>query len=305
MRPVFQWYFGSRQVELGKRTQVMGVLNLTPDSFSAGRPFALPEEAVQQGLQLIEEGADLLDLGGESTRPGVRVGAETGVSAAEELRRVLPVIDGLKKAKPATLISIDTYKAEVARAAVAAGAEIVNDVSGLNWDPEMAKAVAELHCGVVLMHTRGTPEDWRDLPPEPRIVQVVQHELHVAVEHAIEAGVSHDHIVVDPGFGFGKNFENNYPLLTNFKDLHSMGFPLMVGVSRKGFLGRTAGARFGGDLPPQSRLPASLAAAVIAVMQGAHIVRVHDVRATVEAVSIADAVVQTSEGGNPWFDAYS
>lgn len=305
MRPVFQWNLGNRRIELGKRTLVMGVLNLTPDSFSDGGRFASSEEAVQQGLRLIEEGADLLDLGGESTRPGVRVGADPGVPASEELRRVLPVIEGLKKTKPGILISVDSYKSEVARAAVTAGAEIVNDVSGLSWDPEMAKAVGELGCGVVIMHTRGTPEDWRDLPPEPRIVQVVQQELHDAVQHAVSAGVQHDRIVLDPGFGFGKRLENNYPLLTDFKDLHSMGFPLMVGLSRKSFLGHTAGARFGGDLPPLQRLHPSIAAAVIAVMKGAHIVRVHDVRPTVEALAIADTVIEKAEGGNPWFDAYS
>ena len=305
MRPAFQWNLGSRRIELGKRTLVMGVINVTPDSFSDGGKLHSPEEAVQYGLRLLDEGADFLDIGGESTRPGTRVGSEPSVTVAEELQRVVPVIEGLKRAKPEALISVDTYKAEVARGAVLAGAEIVNDVSGLTWDPEMAKAVGELSCGVVLMHTRGKPEEWNTLSTEPRIVQVVQHELHVSVQHAIAAGVHHDRIVLDPGFGFGKRFENNYPLLTDFKDLHSMGFPLMVGLSRKSFLGRTAGARFKEDLPVDKRLHPSIAAAVIAAMKGAHILRVHDVRPTVEAVAIADAVIETKEGGNPWFDAYS
>ena len=305
MRPHFQWNLGKRQVELGTRTLVMGVVNVTPDSFSDGGQFQSPEEAVQHGLALLAEGADLLDVGGESTRPGVRVGGEPEVPAEEELRRVLPVIEGLKKAKPEVLISVDTYKADVARAAVSAGAEIVNDVSGLAWDPAISKALAELNCGVVLMHTRGTPSDWHDLPPEPRIVQVVQQELHASVQQAISAGVHHDHVVLDPGFGFGKRFENNYPLLTNFQDLHSMGFPLMVGLSRKTFLGRTAGLRFQGDLGTLQRLFPSIAATVIAAMKGAHIVRMHDVRPTVEALAIVDAVLEKQEGGNPWFDAYS
>jgi dihydropteroate synthase len=313
MRPTFQWNLGNRRLELGKRTLVMAVLNVTPDSFSDGGRFASSDEAVQQGLRFIEEGADILDVGGESTRPGSSVAASaTGVpdrkpaiSAEEELQRVLPVIEGLKRAKPDLFISVDTHKAEVAKAAVSAGAEIVNDVSGLTWDTGMAKTVAGLSCGVVLMHTRGTPDQWRNLPPEPRIVQVVQQDLHVAVQHAIASGLQHDRIVLDPGFGFGKSFENNYPLLTNFQDLHSMGFPLMVGVSRKSFLGRTAGIRFNGDLPPQQRLYPSIAAAVIAAIKGAHIVRAHDVRPTVEALAIADAVQEQAEGGNPWFDAYS
>lgn len=307
MRPVFQWNLGVRRIELGKRTLVMGVLNVTPDSFSDGGKFRNPEQAVQQGLRLLEEGADILDIGGESTRPGVSVGGGSAVSASEEMARVLPVIEGLKKINPNLLISIDTYKAEVARAAVAAGAAIVNDVSGLTWDPDTASSVGSLACGVVLMHTRGKPADWGNMPPEPRIVQVLQQELHVSVQHAISAGVQHDRIVLDPGFGFGKRFDNNYLVLQKLQDLHSMGFPLMVGLSRKGFLGRTAGARFGGDLPAEGRLHPSIAAAVISALKGAHIVRVHDVRATVEAVAIVDAVLADDNGHtvNPWFDAYS
>jgi dihydropteroate synthase len=306
MRPAFQWNLGARRIELGARTLVMGVLNVTPDSFSDGGKFQDPERAVQQGLRLLEEGADILDIGGESTRPGVPVAGDAAVTASEEMARVLPVIEGLKKVNPKVLLSIDTYKAEVARAAVAAGANIVNDVSGLSWDPAMAASVGSLPCGVVLMHTRGKPSEWADMPPEPRIVQVVQQELHVSVQHAIAAGVQHDRIVLDPGFGFGKRFDNNYLLLQRLQDLHSMGFPIMVGLSRKGFLGRTAGARFAGDLPAEGRLHPSLAAAVISAMKGAHIVRVHDVRATVEAVAIVDAVL-ADEGQtvNPWFDAYS
>jgi dihydropteroate synthase len=306
MRPVFEWNLGARRIELGNRTLVMGVLNVTPDSFSDGGKFKSVDEAVAQGLRLIEEGADFLDIGGQSTRPGVNLTGEGAMTSSEEMARVVPVIEDIKRAKPETLISVDTYKAEVARAAVGAGAEIVNDVSGMTWDPEMAATAGGLLCGVVLMHTRGKPGDWRDLPPEPRIVQVVQHELHEAVQRAIGAGVQHDRIVVDPGFGFGKRFENNYPLLQKFEDLHSMGFPLMVGLSRKSFLGRTAGIRFKGDLGPQERLHPSVAAAVIAAMKGAHIVRAHDVRPTVEALAIVDAVLDDGEqGGNPWFDAYS
>ncbi len=305
MRPIFQWNLGKRQIELGKRTLVMGILNVTPDSFSDGGQFSSPQQAIEHGLRLVEEGADFVDIGGESTRPGVRVGEDPSVSPEEELQRVLPVLEGLRRAQPNVSISVDTYKSEVARAAVAAGAAIINDVSGLTWDPLMAKAVAEVLCGVVLMHTRGKPEDWRTLPPEPRIVQVVVQDLHASVQRAIGAGVQHDRLVLDPGFGFGKSFGNNYPLLTKFEDLHSMSFPLMVGVSRKSFLGRTAGIRFGGDLPPAARLHPSVAAAVIAAMKGAHIIRTHDVRPTVEALAIVDAVLENSGNVNPWFDAYS
>ncbi|ABF43496.1 Dihydropteroate synthase [Candidatus Koribacter versatilis Ellin345] len=302
---MYQWNVGSRIVELGKRTLVMAVLNVTPDSFSDGGQFPSAEAAVEAGLQMIADGADILDIGGESTRPGVKVGSDAVVSAEEELRRVLPVVEGLKKARPEILISADTYKAEVARRTVTAGAEIVNDVSGMSWDPQMIGTVAELACGVVVMHSRGTPEDWRDLPAEPRIVQVVQQGLHEATQKAIAAGVHHERIIVDPGFGFGKRLENNYPLLAKLEDLHSIGFPLMVGVSRKSFLAKTAGAKLASELKPLERLHPSIAAAVIAAMKGAHIVRVHDVRPTVEAMAIVDAVMLSSEDMNPWFEAYS
>jgi dihydropteroate synthase len=157
----------------------------------------------------------------------------------------------------------------------------------------------------VLMHTRGTPQDWRNLPAEPRIVEVVQRELHDRAHRATAAGVHHDHIVLDPGFGFGKSFENNYPLLAKFEELHSMGFPLLAGVSRKSFLGKTGGARFNRELAPQERVHVSVAAAVIAAMKGAHILRVHDVRPTVEALAIVDTVISNESDVNPWFDAYS
>jgi dihydropteroate synthase len=305
MRPVFQWNLGSRHLELGKRTLVMGILNVTPDSFSDGGQFSSSEEAAQRALQMADEGAEIIDIGGESTRPGVHVGGNASVPASEELRRVLPVVKELKRLRPELILSIDTYKSEVARASVDAGVEIVNDVSSLTWDLEMAKNVAALPCGVVLMHTRGKPEEWRSLPPEPRIVEIVEEELHAASQNAIAAGIHHDRIVLDPGFGFGKNFENNYPLLAKFEELHSMGFALLAGISRKGFLGRTAGARIKTELPAPQRVYPSVAAAVIAALKGAHIVRVHDVRPTVEAVAIVDAVLEDEDGVNPWFDAYS
>jgi dihydropteroate synthase len=305
MRPLFQWNLGTRTIELGRRTLVMGVLNVTPDSFSEGAQFHSPDDAVAAGLRMLADGADILDIGGESTRPGVRVGDNPSVSAEEELRRVLPVLERLKHQRPDAIISIDTYKSAVAKQVVSAGAEITNDVSGLTWDPQMTSTLASLSCGVVLMHTRGTPEDWRDLPPEPRIAELVHQQLQESSQRAITAHITHDRIVLDPGFGFGKRFESNYPLLAQFENLHTLGFPLLAGASRKSFLGRTAGARFGGELKPLERLHPSIAAAVIAALKGAHIIRAHDVRPTVEALSIVDAVLQKTDDGNPWFDAYS
>src|SRR5205823_11904761 len=178
MRPVFTWNLGSRALELGKRTLVMGIVNVTPDSFSDGGEHFTPEAAVAHALRLLDEGADMVDIGGESTRPGARVGADNpDVSVEEELRRVLPVISGIKNARPAAVVSADTYKSRVASAGAEAGAEIINDVSGLQWDPEMKSALAGLNCGVVLMHTRGRPDEWELLPKIPDLVLLVKREL--------------------------------------------------------------------------------------------------------------------------------
>jgi len=312
MRAVFDWKLASRSVLLGKRTLVMGVVNVTPDSFSDGGQFLDRGRAIEHALQLLAEGADIIDIGGESTRPGAKIavpaevsGKTSGVKPAvlktsapeksavtekEELDRVLPVIAGIKKKLPEALISIDTYKAGVARAAVQAGAEIVNDVSGLRWDPHMRKTVAELKCGVVLMHMRGRPEEWRTQPPASDIVTLVKRELREWVSAAMTAGVKRERIVLDPGFGFGKNFEENYPLLKRLEELHTLHHPLLVGVSRKSFIGRAV-ARDGKDAPVAGRLYGTLAAETAAVLKGAQIIRTHDVKACLEAVRVADIVV--------------
>jgi dihydropteroate synthase len=190
-------------------------------------------------------------------------------------------------------VSIDTYKARVARAAVEAGAEIANYVSGLRWDAEMAPTLAGLRCGVVLMHMRGRPAEWRTLPPLADPVGLVSRELREGAEAALAAGIGRERIVLDPGFGFGKSFDENYPLLAHFDELHQLGFPLLAGVSRKSFIGRTL-ARNGSDAPPQERLYGSLAAITAAILKGAHIVRVHDVKAAAQAARIADAIARRS-----------
>jgi dihydropteroate synthase len=287
MRSVFQWNLGARTLELGKRTLIMGIVNVTPDSFSDGGLYLDSERAIAHALQLLDEGADIIDVGGESTRPGTKA----PVSAEEELRRVLPVIIALKKQNPQALISIDTYKASVARAALAAGAEIVNDVSGLRWDSQMAKTVGEMKCGVVLMHMRGRPEEWRTLPPASDIVLLVKRELRDWVETAVRAGVRRERIGVDPGFGFGKNFEQNYPLLARFQELQSLGFPLVAGTSRKSFVGRML-AKDGKDAAVADRLYGNLAAQTALILKGAHILRTHDVKAAVEAARVADVVLE-------------
>jgi dihydropteroate synthase len=287
MRAVFQWSLGTRTLELGKRTLIMGIVNVTPDSFSDGGLYLDSDKAIEHALQLLDEGADMIDVGGESTRPGAKI----AVSVDEELRRVLPVITGIRKLRPDALISIDTYRAGVARAAAAAGAGIVNDVSALRWDPLMPRTIAELKCGAVLMHMRGRPEEWRTLPPPGDIVLLVKRELRDWAEAAVLADVRRERIAIDPGFGFGKNFDQNYPLLAHFQELQSLGFPLLAGTSRKSFLGRTL-AKDGKDAAPADRLYGNLAAHTALILKGAHILRTHDVKAAVEAAGVADAILE-------------
>jgi dihydropteroate synthase len=301
MRAVFQWSLGTRTIELGKRTRIMGIVNVTPDSFSDGGLYLNSIQAVEHALRLLDEGADIIDIGGESTRPGARVtigspespapAAQAAVSAEEELRRVIPVVAELKKRRPDAIVSIDTYKAAVARAAVEAGAEIVNDVSGLRWDPLMASTIAEKKCGAVLMHMRGRPDEWRSLPPPVDIVLQVKRELREWVEAAVQKGVRRERIVLDPGFGFGKNLEQNYPLLARFQDLQSLGLPLLAGTSRKSFVGRML-AKDGNDASAHERLYANLAVQTALIFKGAHILRTHDVKASVDAARAADAILE-------------
>jgi dihydropteroate synthase len=298
MRPRFQWKIGPRTFELGARTLVMGVVNVTPDSFSDGGTFLERGEAVAHALRLLDEGADIVDIGGESTRPGAAVHVDPKllatssrkpcVTADEELARVIPVIAEVKRVRPGAIVSVDTYKACVAKAAVDQGAEIVNDVSGLLWDPEMADTCADLDCGVVLMHMRGLPETWRMLPKLEDPVTLVKHELGMAAKKAQEDGIARERIVLDPGFGFGKSFEENYPLLANLDELGCLGFPLLAGTSRKSFVGRAMG--LAKETAAAERLSGSLAALVISIMKGAHIVRVHDVKESVQAARLADAI---------------
>jgi dihydropteroate synthase len=292
-RPRYLWRLRSRELALGERTFIMGILNVTPDSFSDGGKFLSRDHAVGHALQMLEDGADIIDIGGESTRPGARV-SETGVPAEEELRRVMPVIEDILREHPGAIISADTYKPAVARTAIGAGAEIVNDVSALRWDPLMAATLGDLGCGAVLMHTRGRPDEWRKMPASPDIVAEVKDDLKMWSDSALAAGITHDRIVLDAGFGFGKNFEQNYPLLARLEDLHELGFPVLSGTSRKSFIGRTL-ARNGKDAPMDQRLYGTLATVTASVMQGTHIVRVHDVKAAVEAVKVADEVLLAAD----------
>jgi dihydropteroate synthase len=292
MRPVFEWQIGSRTLQLGKRTLILGVVNVTPDSFSDGGINFDRDRAVKYALKLLHDGADIIDVGGESTRPGADV-VSTGdaVTEKEELERVIPVISAVKQKNPQAIISVDTYKSGVARAAVKAGAEIVNDVSGFLWDPQMRKTLAELKCGAVMMHMRGRPQEWKTLPPLSDAMTVVKRELRERSEAAVIAGMKPERMMIDPGFGFGKNREENYPLLRRLEEFHQLRFPLLVGVSRKSFIGRAL-ARNGADAAVGDRLFGTLAAETVAIMKGAHIIRTHDVRACADAVRIADLVAR-------------
>jgi dihydropteroate synthase len=289
-RDEFTWRLRTRSLELGRRTLIMGVLNVTPDSFSDGNLFLRPEEAADQGLRMMDEGADIVDIGGESTRPG----KYELIDAGEEQRRVLPVIEAVLKARPEALLSIDTYKASTARLAVEAGAEIVNDISALSWDAEMGPTCAELACGVVMMHTRGKPAEWRGLPrlAAEEVLRLVKGDLVRSLSAALDSGIARDRIVLDPGYGFGKSFDENYPLLAHQDELRELGQPILAGVSRKSFLGRSLAEFYRGeDAPVTARGNATIAATVAAILAGAHIVRVHEARPAAEAARIADAIL--------------
>ena len=299
MRNLANWRLRTRTLELGRRTLVMGVVNITPDSFSDGGSFFDPEAALIRCMQCLDEGADILDLGAESTRPGSRAGdADALVSSAEEQARLLPVLEGVLKALPRAVVSVDTYRAATALAALQAGAEIVNDVSGFTWDPGIAQVCAEFGAGVVLSHTRGLPEAWRAQPQlaADALLATVCDGLAASLAAAQAAGIEQDCIVLDPGYGFGKRFSENYVLLNRQAELLSLDRPLLAGLSRKSFLGHTLAPLFGGpdapsDAPIDARENASLAAMTAAILHGASIVRVHQVRPAVEAARIADAIV--------------
>jgi dihydropteroate synthase len=300
LRPVARWHLRTRALELGARTLVMGVVNITPDSFSDGGSFLDSRAAIAHGLKLLGEGADLLDLGAESTRPGSRAGGAAGsaeapaVGADEEQGRLLPVLEGILAARPSAVVSVDTYKAATARAAIAAGAEIINDVSGFTWDTAIARVCAEGKAGVVLMHTRGRPEEWRtqaQLAPDS-LLSMVRDGLAASMALAHAAGVATESIMLDPGYGFGKRLGENYALLARQGQLLLLGRPLLAGVSRKSFLGHTLAPLYGGSPAPLgAREMASVAAMVAAILHGASIVRVHSVRPAVEAARIADEVL--------------
>jgi dihydropteroate synthase len=293
VRPRFTWKLRTQSLELGQRTVMMGVVNVTPDSFSDGGVLATPAEAIERALAMFDDGADIVDIGGESTRPGKR----EPVGIQQEIDRVFPVLKGVLRHRPKSILSVDTYHSATAAAALEAGVEVVNDVSGFLWDGAMAHVCAAARCGVVLMHTRGRPEEWAALPAiEPnQVAPLVKQDLRQRLNHALDSGVEHERIVLDPGFGFGKALDRNYSLLVGLEDLAGLGRPLLAGVSRKAFLGGTLAPLYRGmDAPVGRRGNASIAAVTATILAGAHLVRVHDVRPAREAALVADAVLAAS-----------
>lgn len=274
----------------------MGILNITPDSFSDGGKFFGLDSATEHGLEMLDAGAHILDIGAESTRPNAKT-----VSATEEQARLLPVLEAIRKARPQAILSVDTYHGSTARASIDGGAEIVNDVSGLTWDSSMGITLADGNPppGLVLMHTRGTPQEWHTLPRlDPVTIEpLIRNELSTRLHTAKKAGIPLDKIILDPGFGFGKLGHENYPLLARLSSLHALGRPILVGLSRKGFLAHAlssthVGNTFTNSPPPVAkRIHATIAANTAAILGGAHVIRVHDTRAAIEAACVADAIL--------------
>ena len=295
-RKTYRLKLPSRTLALGERTLVMGVLNVTPDSFSDGGWYYEPQRAVARALEMESQGADLLDIGGESTRPG-----SGGTPAEEELRRVLPVLEALR-GRVRIPLSIDTQKASVAEAAIVAGAELINDISGLKNDPGIAEVAARHRVPLILMHLRGEPRTMQKKPFARDVLKDVAAGLRAAVQRAVRAGVPKRQIVLDPGIGFGKSFRQNYELLARLPELARLGFPLLVGTSRKLFLGATLAPLFAGQaydakpLPASARIWGTAASVTACVLGGAHIVRVHDVAEMAQVVRVADCVLDPTKG---------
>ena len=290
-RKKFRLKLASQTLLLGERTLVMGVLNVTPDSFSDGGKFFDAERAIEQALAMEYAGADLVDIGGESTRPG-----SVGTSAKEELARVLPVLQALR-GRIKIPVSIDTQKLEVAEAALDVGAEIINDVSGLKSDPRIAESAARRRVPLILMHLRGEPRTMQTGGFARDVMKDVMRELQNSAAAARNAGVGKSQIILDPGIGFGKGFAQNYELLQKLPQLAKLGYPLLVGTSRKGFLG-AALAREGKPAPPEERIWGTAATVTASILNGAHIVRVHDVNEMVQVARVADCLLVPKQRPN-------
>jgi dihydropteroate synthase len=277
VRKLYFWKLKQREIRLGERTVLMGVLNVTPDSFSDGGKYSDPDRAFARALELEEQGADIIDVGAESTKPG-----SARITAAEEMRRLIPVLKRLK-GQLTVPISVDTYKAEVAERALELGAEIINDPSGLTFEPQLARVVSNHDAGLIVNHMRGRPEMWAKLAPIPDPIATITRELDAAVSRARRVGIDKTRIVIDPGIGFGKRKEQNSLILGSLHGLASLDLPILVGPSRKAFLAHTS---------PEETKFATAAAVAASVLGGAHVLRVHDVREMRAAADVADEILQ-------------
>ncbi|MGD1076601.1 MAG: dihydropteroate synthase [Thermodesulfovibrionales bacterium] len=266
-------------LDFDRKTQIMGILNVTPDSFSEGGTYFDLDAAIEHGLAMVEDGADIIDIGGESTRPG-----SDPLPTEEELRRVIPVIEALASRVPIPL-SIDTYKADVARRAFDAGASMVNDISGLRFDPDMPKVVASCDASVVIMHIKGTPQNMQQNPRYDALIPEIMDYLRCSIRLAVKFGVRDDRIIIDPGLGFGKTFDHNLEILRRLDEFTLLEKPVLIGPSRKAFIGKILG-----NARPADRLEGTAAAVAVSIMNGANMVRVHDVKEMVKVAKIADAV---------------
>jgi len=278
-RKRFEWKIREKTLQLGERTLIVGVLNITPDSFSDGGKYLDPDRAFAHAIDLEEQGADIIDIGAESTRPGA-----VRISEAEELRRLVPVLKRLRN-KLTVPLSVDTYKSVIAEKALELGADIINDPSALTFDPDLARTVGQANGGLILNHMRGSPETWLKLPPLKDAMQVILKELDAAVHRAMRAGLDRKQIVIDPGLGFGKRKEQNAEILAQLETLARLEMPIMTGPSRKHFLARESqeGTEF-----------ATAAAVAACVLRGSHLVRVHDVKAMKPVVEVADEILRAS-----------
>jgi len=275
----FVWRTSQREISFAKKTRIMGILNVTPDSFSDGGKFLQIDAAVERALDMIVEGADIIDIGGESSRPGAR-----RISAEEEIRRVIPVIEGIRE-RVDVPVSVDTMKAVVAQRAVEAGAEIINDISAMTSDSQMAAVVAETKAAVVFMHKQGEPETMQDAPAYHDLLGEMTNYLSRRIRDALSCGIQKEKIIVDPGIGFGKTVEHNLNILRYLRELKVWGRPILVGVSRKSFIGALT------DMEPNEREEGTIAAMVAAIMNGASMVRIHDIQKMKRAITVADAIV--------------
>jgi dihydropteroate synthase len=281
MRKLFYWKLRTREIMLGERTALMGVLNVTPDSFSDGGKYSEPDRAFAHALELEEQGADIIDIGAESTKPG-----STRIPAAEEMRRLIPVLKRLKD-RLTVPVSVDTYKAEVAERALELGAEIINDPSGVTFEPHLARVVSNHNAGLVLNHMRGRPETWAKLGPMPDPIATIARDLEAAISRVRGVGIDRSRLVIDPGLGFGKRKEQNAVIMARLGELAALDMPVLTGPSRKHFLAHQ---------DPQETKFATAAAVTACILGGAHLVRVHDVREMRAAADLADELLRNQAG---------